>query len=205
MQDDPPGELVLVRHGETAWSREHRHTGRTDVPLTPHGEAQARALAPELARRRLAAALSSPLQRARRTAALAGLQAEVDPDLVEWDHGDYEGRTTRDVRTERPGWWLWTDGAPGGEQPHEVAVRCARTLDRVAPLLAHGDVALVGHGHALRVLAAAWLGLPAAQGGLFTLDAASVSALAVYRGHPVVSRWNDVAAHARGRAAPGAA
>lgn len=184
-----------MRHGQTDWSRTHRHTGRTDLPLTAHGERQAASLAPALARRRLAAAFTSPLQRAGRTAALAGLSAQVDDDLVEWDNGAYEGRTTAEIRRERAGWWLWTDGAPGGESADQVGERCARVLARVAPALADGDVALVGHGHALRVLAAVWLGLPPSAGGLFTLDAAAVSVLGVYRDHRVVLRWNDVAGH----------
>ena len=190
------GELLLVRHGETEWSRTHLHTGRTDVALTPHGERQAASLRPVLERRTLVAVLSSPLQRAARTAELAtGRVADVDPDLVEWDNGEYEGRTTHDIRQDRPGWWIWTDGAPGGEDAEQVGERCARTLDRVRPLLEQGDVALFGHGHSLRALAAVWVGLPASQGGIFTQDAGSLSALGHYRDHPVVLRWNDVTAH----------
>lgn len=194
------GELLLVRHGETEWSRTHRHTGRTDVPLTPYGERQAAALRPILAGRRLTARFSSPLRRATRTAELAtgraaGSGVAVDPDLVEWDNGDYEGRTTHDIRTGRPGWWIWTDGAPGGESWHQVGERCTRTLARVRPLLDDGDVVLFGHGHALRALAAVWVGLPAWQGGIFTQDAGSLSVLGSYRDHPVVMSWNDVTAH----------
>ena len=188
-------DLLLVRHGETAWTRTHKHTGRTDVPLTPYGEQQAASLAPLLAARTIAASLTSPLVRARRTAELAGLPGEVDEDLVEWDNGDYEGRTTAQIREDRPGWWLWTDGAPGGEDWRQVGVRCARTVDRVLPDLEQGDVVLFGHGHALRALAAVWVGLPAWQGGIFAQDPASVSALGHYRGHRVVLRWNDVSAH----------
>lgn len=186
------GELLLVRHGETEWSRTQRHTGRTDVALTPYGERQAIGLAPALAARRPVAAFTSPLVRAARTAELAGLNADLDEDLVEWDNGDYEGRTTAHIRGDRPGWWLWTDGAPGGEDWQQVGARCARTLARAAPLLAGGDVVLVGHGHALRALAAIWVGLPAWQGGIFTQDAASLSALGTYHDHPVVTAWNDV-------------
>ena len=189
--------LLLVRHGETEWSRTHRHTGLTDLPLTAFGERQAGALAPALAARRVRHAFTSPLQRARRTAELAGLQPQVEPDLVEWDNGGYEGRATEDIRTERPGWWLWTDGVPPGETPgenaDEVAERCRRVIRRVAGLLDDGDVALVAHGHTLRVLAAVWLGLPGSAGGLFTLEPATLCSLGVYRGHRVVETWNDTA------------
>ncbi len=187
------GDLLLSRHGETEWSADGRHTGLTDLPLTAHGEEQARALAPRLAQRRLAAALVSPLLRARRTAELAGLTAsglQVEPDLVEWDNGEHEGRTTAQIREEHPGWWLWTDGAPSGEGWQQVQERCERVLDRVAPLLGAGDVALVGHGHTLRALAAVWLGLPAYQGGLFTMEPARLSVLGTYRGHRVVKVWD---------------
>ena len=184
------GDLLLSRHGETAWSAAGRHTGLTDVPLTPYGEQQARALAPRLAQRTVAASFVSPLVRARRTAELAGLHAQVEPDLLEWDNGAYEGRTTAQVREERPGWWLWTDGTPSGEGWQQVQVRCERVVARVAPLLGTGDVALVGHGHALRALAAVWLGLPASQGGLFTMEPARLSVLGTYRGHRVVKVWD---------------
>jgi broad specificity phosphatase PhoE len=190
------GQLLLVRHGQTAWSKTHRHTGQTDVPLTPYGERQAASLAPALAEHRIVAAYASPLVRARRTAELAvGSEFEIDDDLTEWDNGEYEGRTTADIRGERPGWWLWTDGAPGGETWQQVGERCARTVERVAPLLDQGDVALFGHGHSLRALAAVWVGLPAWQGGIFTQDAGSISVLGVYRDHRVVMSWNDVHAH----------
>ena len=182
-----------MRHGETEWSANGRHTGLTDLPLTPYGEEQARALAPRLAGHRLAAARVSPLLRARRTAELAGLSGlpvEVDPDLVEWDNGAHEGRTTAQIREEHPGWWLWTDGAPSGESWEQVQVRCERVLERVGPLLEDGDVALVGHGHALRALAAVWVGLPAFQGGLFTMEPARLSVLGTYRGHRVVKVWD---------------
>lgn len=189
------GELLLVRHGETAWSRTHKHTGRTDVPLTAHGERQAASLAPALAARDLVASFASPLARAHRTAELAVGTFTTDDDLVEWDNGDYEGRTTAEIRDDVPGWWLWTDGAPGGETWQDVERRCVRTVERVAPLLDDGDVALFGHGHSLRALAAVWVGLPAFQGGIFTQDAGSLSVLGVYRDHRVVMSWNDVTAH----------
>ena len=189
------GELLLVRHGQTEWTRSHQHTGLTDVALTPYGERQAQSLAPLLQSRTFAAVYSSPLQRARRTAELAGLDAQVDEDLLEWDNGEYEGRTTAQIREDRAGWWLWTDGAPGGEDWQQVQARCARVVERVAPLLEQGDVALFGHGHALRALAAVWVELPAWQGGIFEQDPASVSVLGWYRGHRVVKTWNDVTAH----------
>lgn len=192
-------DLLLVRHGETEWTRTHRHTGLTDVALTPYGERQAASLAPYLAARTFASAWTSPLQRARRTAELsldpARTRLQVDDDLVEWDNGDYEGRTTAEIREERPGWWLWTDGAPGGEDWRQVQARCARTVERVAPDLERGDVVLFGHGHALRALAALWVGLPAWQGGIFTQEPASVSGLGTYRGHRVVQSWNDITMH----------
>ena len=191
----PVGDLLLVRHGQTAWSRTGRHTGLTDLPLTPYGERQAAALAPALAARDVVAALASPLQRARRTAELAGLRPEVDDDLVEWDNGAYEGRRTLEIREDRPDWWLFTDGAPEGEDWRQVQERCRRTVDRVAPLLEGGDVALFGHGHSLRALAAVWVGLEAHAGGLFTMEAASLSTLGTYHGHRVVKTWNDVTAH----------
>lgn len=188
------GDLLLVRHGETAWSRDHRHTGRTDLPLTERGEAQARSLAGLLVAG--TRCVTSPLVRARRTALLAGFpEAEVDDDLVEWDNGDYESRTTAEIREERPGWWIWTDPPPGGESAADVELRCRRTLDRVRPLLDDGDVVLFGHGHALRALAGTWVGWGATGGAAFTMDAGSVSTLGTYRDHPVVMRWNDTSSH----------
>jgi probable phosphoglycerate mutase len=194
------GELVLVRHGETVWSRSRRHTGYTDLPLTAHGEQQARAVAPLLRGRPIALVLTSPLQRAVRTAELTGLAAaEVDPDLHEWDYGGYEGATTAEIRRTRPGWNLWTDGvAPGpaahpGESPHDVGARADRLLARLEPLLggsATGDVVLVGHAHFLRVLTARRLGLPPSAGSLFLLDTGTVSRLGTEHGHPVITRWN---------------
>ena len=184
------GDLLLVRHGETAWSAAHKHTGLTDVPLTERGEDQARSLTGRLAGLPVVASYVSPLQRARRTAELAGLTPTVDPDLVEWDNGLYEGRTTANIREDVPGWWLWTDGAPGGETWEQVQPRCERTIDRALPHLEQGDVVLVGHGHTLRAVAAVWLGLPASQGGLFTMEPARLSALGTYRDHRVVKLWD---------------
>ena len=191
------GELILLRHGETEWSRDLRHTGRTDVPLTAAGEAAAAALAPALAARSIRAAFSSPAQRAVRTASLAGLTGvKQDPDLWEWDYGGYEGRTTAVIRTERPGWYLWRDGVIPGDAAHpgetiaQVAARADAVLARVTPLLADGDVALVAHGHLLRVLTARWLGLEPADGRLFRLDTGTLSTLGTEHDEPVISSWN---------------
>jgi probable phosphoglycerate mutase len=185
------GDIVLVRHGETEWSRAHRHTSVTDLPLTAEGERQATAVAAAMAGRRFEAVISSPRRRALRTAELAGLTVTtVDTGLVEWDYGEYEGLTTQEIRTTRPDWNLWTDGCPGGEAPGQVAARVDAVLLRTALLLAHGDVALVGHGHSLRVLGARWVGLPALAGGLFRLDTATLSALGFEREQQVILRWN---------------
>jgi probable phosphoglycerate mutase len=185
------GDVVLVRHGETEWSRAHRHTSYTDLPLTAEGERQAKALAPALAGRPFRAVISSPRQRAQRTAERAGLTVTaVDDDLVEWDYGEYEGITTEKIRRSRPDWNLWTDGCPGGESPERVGARLDRVLARIRPLLAAGDVALVGHGHALRVLGARWIGLPPSGGGLLRLDTATLSVLGFEHGRPVIVQWN---------------
>jgi len=194
------GELILVRHGETRWSSAHKHTGRTDIPLTPAGEAAAASLAGPLAARPIVAALSSPAQRAVRTAELAGLTGlaglKVDPDLAEWDYGGYEGRTTQEIRAGRPGWYLWRDGViaggPGhpGETIGEVGARADAVLSRVRPLLADGDVALFAHAHLLRILAARWLGLEPAGGRLFRLDTGTLSTLGAEHDEPVISTWN---------------
>ena len=191
------GELILLRHGETEWSRAGRHTGWTDVPLTAAGEAAAAALAPVLARRDIRAAFTSPLQRAARTAALAGLAgAQQDPDLREWDYGGYEGVTTPQIRVQRPGWYLWRDGViPGdadhpGETAEQVGARADAVLRRVTPLLAGGDVALVGHGHMLRVLTARWLRLGPSEGRLFRLGTGTVCTLGTEHDEPVITSWN---------------
>jgi broad specificity phosphatase PhoE len=185
------GELILVRHGETEWARDGRHTGRTDVPLTPRGEEQARSLAPLLADRAIVLTLVSPAQRARRTAELSGLtEAETDDRLWEWDYGAYEGRTTPQIGEERPGWYLWRDGVVGGETVEQVGARVDGVLDRVRPSLAEGDVALVAHGHVLRVLTARWLGLSPAGGRLFRLDTGTLSTLGTEHDQPVIRSWN---------------
>jgi probable phosphoglycerate mutase len=182
--------MVLVRHGETAWSASGQHTGRTDIPLEPAGQAEAKALAPVLAGHDFAQVLTSPLRRASATAALAGFaeRAVVCDDLLEWDYGDAEGRTTDDVRAERPGWTLFGDGVTGGETAADVGRRADRVID--AAHGASGDTLCFAHGHLLRVLAARWVGLPPAGGRLFVLDAASVSVLGWEREVRVVAQWN---------------
>ena len=191
------GDLILVRHGETEWSRDGKHTGRTDVPLTPAGEAAAAALAPMLARRDIVAVFTSPARRAVTTAALAGLDnAKPDPELWEWDYGGYEGLTTAQIREQRPGWYLWRDGVIPGDAEHpgetvaQVGQRVDRVLGRVTPLLDDGDVALVAHGHVLRVLTARYLGLEPSAGRLFRLDTGTISTLESEHDEPVISSWN---------------
>jgi broad specificity phosphatase PhoE len=195
------GKLMLLRHGETEWSREGRHTGRTDVPLTLEGVADAEALAPMVRRwiagDRLAAVFAGPAQRAQRTAELAGLTVtKTDPDLWEWDYGGYEGITTAEIQQNVPGWSLWRDGVIPGDADHpgetigEVGARVDRVLKRAEPLLADGDVALVAHGHVLRVLTARWLGLPPTGGRLFRLDTGTVSTLGTEHDEPVILSWN---------------
>lgn len=182
-------ELVLVRHGQTEWSRDGKHTGLTDLALTADGESDARALTARLDRP-FGLVLTSPLQRAARTAVLAGLSADVEPDLVEWDYGPEEGRTTAQARETRPGWSVWDDTGLG-ETLDQLASRQQRVLDRVRPVLDAGDDAcLVGHGHALRVLAACWLGLPPGAGQQLVLGAGSISLLGDEHGCPAVLAWN---------------
>ncbi|WP_446214791.1 histidine phosphatase family protein [Micromonospora sp. IBHARD004] len=186
------GEILLIRHGETTWSATHRHTSYTDLELTPDGERQARALGVMLAGRRFVRVLSSPRQRALRTAQLAGLKVDAtDPDLAEWNYGEYEGRTTADIQEDRPHWNIWTDGCPGGESPPQVGERLDRVLARVTPLLDRGNVGLVGHGHSLRVLGARWIGLPPSAGARLRLDTATVSVLGHEHGRQVIQRWNQ--------------
>ncbi len=189
--------IVLVRHGETTWSASGRHTGRTDVPLTDGGENQARELSLELRAQPFALVLCSPLRRAMRTAELAGLcNADPDPDLAEWDYGGYEGLTTDQIRRSAPGWNLWRDGVPPGDDAHpgetlaDVVARADRVLDRARAALPDGDVALVSHGHLLRVLAARWLDLPGSDGALLALDTATVSVLGFEREDAVIRHWN---------------
>jgi probable phosphoglycerate mutase len=185
-----PAEVVLVRHGETEWSLSGQHTGRTDIPLTAHGEAVASQLARMLGGFAFHQVLCSPLQRARRTCELAGLgaQAELEPDLLEWNYGGYEGRTPAEIRAEVPDWLVFRDGCPGGESPQAVGARVDRVIDRVRGV--DGPVALFAHGHVLRVLGARWIGLPPAAGARFLLDTATLTVLSWYRGRPAIRCWN---------------
>ena len=183
-------EIVLVRHGETEWSRDLRHTGRTDIPLTDTGREEARMLRVPLSGWSFARVYTSPLSRALDTCRLAGLDdgAETTDALLEWDYGEYEGITTKEIRAGRPGWFLWRDGVPGGETAEEVGAR-------VDPLIAElkgadGDVALFAHGHLLRVLTARWLGLPPQEGRLFALGTGTLSVLGYERETEVIRRWN---------------
>lgn len=190
-------EIVLVRHGETAWSRTGQHTGVSDIPLTAAGERQARSLSAALTGRRFGLVLSSPRQRARRTAELSGLPGvEIDDNLAEWDYGGYEGETTAEISAALGRTWsVWDDGVTPGATPGEtlnrVAGRAVAVLERARPVLgADDDVLLVAHGHVLRVLAAVWLGLPPAAGALLALSAGSLSTLGFEHARPVLTSWN---------------
>lgn len=181
-------ELWVVRHGETEWSRDGRHTSVTDLPLTEAGEAAAAALAPRLRDVDADLVLTSPRLRARRTAELAGHgEAEVDEDLAEWAYGDFEGVTTPEIRERVPGWTVWTHPTPGGETPGQVAARLDRVVARARD---HRRTLVFAHGHSLRVLTARWLGQPAEEGRFFRLDTATVSVLGFERETPVLLRWN---------------
>src|SRR5271165_3954993 len=182
--------LWLILHGETAWSLSGAHTGRTDLPLTPAGEEKAKGIGAKLAGRKFALVLTSPLERARRTCEIAGFGAlaRMDPDLMEWDYGSYEGRTTAEIRRDRPGWVLFRDGVPGGETIAQVAVRAETVI--AAALDAEGDTALFAHGHILRILSACWLGLPPEDAKLFRLDTAGISTLGYEHETRVITRWN---------------
>ena len=183
-------EIVLARHGETEWSRDGRHTGRTDIPLTDEGRRQARVLGEALGEWSFGRVLSSPLERALETCRLAGLgdRVETTEDLLEWDYGEYEGITTPQIRERRPDWYLWRDGCPGGEQPGDVARRVDRVLAAVGA--EREDVALFAHGHVLRVLAARWIGLGPEAGALLALGTGTLSVLGYEREARVVRRWN---------------
>ena len=191
----PDGRLVLLRHGETEWSRSGKHTGRTDVPLTEHGEELARQAGRLVADYDFVLTLSSPMQRARRTAELAGLTPEVDDDLLEWDYGGYEGLTTPQIRGRLgTDWTVFRDGVPPGDTPGEtvedVAARASRVVQRAVAAMDSGDVALVGHGHCLRVLTAVFLRQEPRLGAQLLLDAGSVSVLQFDREEPAIRVWN---------------
>ena len=193
--DNPQGKLVLLRHGETEWARTGRHTGLTDIPLTARGEELARGAGELVRGYDFGLVLTSPLERARRTAELAGLDAEVDPMLLEWDYGGYEGRTTREIRAELGyDWTAFTHGVIRGDTPgetvEEVAARASRVLPRVLDAMEHGDVALIAHGHFLRILTAVFLRQAPRFAAMITLDAGSVSVLGYYREQPAILAWN---------------
>jgi probable phosphoglycerate mutase len=185
--------VYLARHGETDWSLAGKHTGLTDIPLTLRGEQNARRLGERLNGLTFAKVLTSPLQRASRTCELAGygIFAEVDPDLLEWDYGEYEGRTTSEIAAERPDWNLFRDGCPKGEMPEDVGARADRVIHQVRAV--HRDVLLFSSAHFLRVLAARWLGLEPSGGRYFLLGTASLSALGYEheQSRPVIRFWND--------------
>jgi len=188
------GELILLRHGETEWSRDGKHTGRTDIPLTPKGAADAAALAPMVTNRlagdRLAAVFASPAQRAQRTAKLAGLTVtKTDPDLWEWDYGGYEGITTAEIHERRPDWTLWRDGCPNGESAADVGARADRLIAEARAT--EGDVIFFGHGHMLRVIGARWVDLPPEDGGLLGLGTGSLCTLGYEHDLPILVHWNE--------------
>jgi len=187
---NPEQKVYLLRHGETEWSLNGRHTGVTDIPLTENGRKLARQLRPILAREKFVMVLTSPLQRARETCELAGLGtlASVDRDLIEWNYGEYEGLTTEQIRQTRPDWSVFRDGCPGGESPLQVSVRADRIISRVRTV--DGNVALFSHGHILRVLAARWINLSASYGENFLLDTATLNVLGYYRESPAFKIWN---------------
>ncbi|MEA2274040.1 MAG: hypothetical protein QOI98_2748 [Solirubrobacteraceae bacterium] len=184
-------DVVLARHGETEWTLSGQHTGRTDVPLTDAGRRQAELLAPRLGGRRFAAVFTSPLSRAAETCRLAGFAngAQVRDELLEWDYGEYEGLTTVEIRQRRPGWQLWRDGCPGGEDAGQVGARVDRLIAEWRTL--DGDAAVFAHGHVLRVIAARWVDLPPEAGALLALSTATVSVLGYEREAAVIRLWND--------------
>ena len=183
-------KVYLLRHGETEWSLNGRHTGVTDVPLTENGRIAARLLHPILVKETFALVLTSPLQRARETCDLAGLgkHANVEPDLIEWNYGEYEGLKTEQIRLTRPDWSVFRYGCPGGETPDQIGARADRVLTKVRA--SEGDVALFAHGHILRVLAARWINLSAGYGEHFLLDTATLNVLGYYRESPAFRIWN---------------
>ena len=188
----PERQLFVVRHGETTWAASGRHTGRTDIPLTDAGRAQARAIGARLAGRRFALVLTSPLSRAAETAALAGFPEAVrDADLQEWDYGALEGRTSADIREAFPDWTIWRGPWPAGESIDDVAARADRVIERCRAPEVDGDALVFAHGHLLRMLAARWLGLPPTGGSLFALSTATLGVLGWDKGEPVLESWNE--------------
>ena len=187
-------QLWIIRHGATEWALQGRHTGSTDLPLLPQGEKEAKALAPVLKGVRFAAVLSSPLQRAMRTCALAELEmpAEILPELIEWNYGNYEGITTAEIRQTVPEWTIWDQGCPGGENATAVQDRCERIIQHALGISNKGDIVLFAHGHILRALTGTWLGLGAAAGRLFRLDTGSICILGFEREQRVITRWNAI-------------
>ena len=185
-----PQNVVLIRHGETDWSAHLRHTGRTDVPLTDEGRREAERLGRALRGWRFALVLTSPLKRAAETCWITGFGERAEPrdELMEWDYGEYEGRTTLDIRREVPDWTIWRCGAPGGETPAEVGARADRVLEEIRAV--DGEVLVFSHGHFLRVLTSRWLGLEPSEGRLFALDPATLSMLGYEREQPVIRIWN---------------
>lgn len=191
-------EVWLIRHGQTNWSASGRHTGRTEIPLTEHGRAQAQALREPFAGMRPALVLCSPRERARETARLAGVRVdEIDDDLAEWDYGDYEGLTTAQIHEAVPGWSLWRHGAPGGESVDAVGARADRVLGRARVAAAEGPVVLIGHGHFSRALGARWINHDVGDGQHLMLDAAARCMLGMEHGVPALAHWNLLTPFAR--------
>jgi probable phosphoglycerate mutase len=185
-------QLWLVRHGETAWSRDGRHTSVTDIPLTDEGRAQAESLGARLAGHPFALVLTSPRSRASETARLAGFAGALpDPDLAEWDYGALEGRRTLEIQADYPGWTIWAGPWPEAETVDQVSARADRVLRRCLAAEVDGDSLLIGHGHMLRVLGARWLGLPGSSGGLFGLSTATLSVLGWEHARPIIEMWNE--------------
>jgi broad specificity phosphatase PhoE len=191
-------EVVLVRHGETEWTRTRQHTGKTDIPLDEEGERQARLVGEALRGREFGLVLTSPLRRAAETCRLAGFGdvAQIRDELAEWDYGEYDGRTTADIRAERPDWSLWSDGVPRGESAADVGRRADRVIEELRRVSV--DALVFGHGHQLRVLTARWLELEPSEGRLFALSTATISTLGWERETPVIWRWNEPASVVRG-------
>jgi len=184
--------VLLIRHGETEWSLNRRHTGTTDIPLTENGRHVARLLQPVLADHTFRLVLTSPMRRAKETCELAGLsgQAEIDPDLMEWNYGEYEGLTPKEIHAKRPGWMIFTDGAPGGEAPDQVQVRIDRVITRIRAVADKGNVAVFSHGHLIRAFAARWLGFQVSGGQHFLLEPATINVMSYYRDVPAIEHWN---------------